>query len=156
MQVGPYILMPLVFLALIGCGRAPTIAPDFQKYADEFSRLMLSHGLGSGVSTSIEFNAPSGYAGFCYSDDHRIAIDRAYWETRNDDERRALIYHELGHCELGRSHEYSMMQVTATDGTLSGVTITVAKSIMNPDPNSAAEYFAFGLLPTYTDELFSK
>lgn len=33
-----------------------------------------------------------------------ITINRRYWQTATPDRREALIYHELGHCLLGRHH----------------------------------------------------
>lgn len=46
-------------------------------------------------------------AGVCYtwSSGHaEIEIDRSYWDTATENEKTAIIYHELGHCELGRGH----------------------------------------------------
>jgi hypothetical protein len=47
--------------------------------------------------------------GTCYSwsgelEYREILIDRTYWFLASESERTWLIYHELGHCLLGRDH----------------------------------------------------
>ena len=43
-------------------------------------------------------------AGYCYGDGH-IELDLEYWNTDTTDEMKlALVFHELGHCQLGYSH----------------------------------------------------
>jgi len=41
--------------------------------------------------------------GLCYGDS-RIVIDRTDWENRKEPSKEWLIFHELGHCILGRGH----------------------------------------------------
>jgi hypothetical protein len=33
-----------------------------------------------------------------------VVVDKEYWGRLSDDERKLLIFHELGHCVLGRKH----------------------------------------------------
>lgn len=35
---------------------------------------------------------------------HSITIDEQYWRTANDLQREFVVFHELGHCVLGRDH----------------------------------------------------
>lgn len=35
---------------------------------------------------------------------HAITLDRAYWNGANDMQREFVVFHELGHCVLGRAH----------------------------------------------------
>ncbi len=56
----------------------------------------------------LEFgNLPGNNGGKCVSDDYpkRIMIDRGRWKLINQSQQEALIYHELGHCILGRKHK---------------------------------------------------
>lgn len=40
--------------------------------------------------------------GLCYPGINHIEIDRSYWNNASKIKRKALIYHELGHCILYR------------------------------------------------------
>jgi len=45
--------------------------------------------------------------GVCYTWDSghaEVEIDPDFWKVATELEKKALIYHELGHCELGRDH----------------------------------------------------
>ena len=33
-----------------------------------------------------------------------VSIDKAYWDTASPPQKEVLIFHELGHCVLGRGH----------------------------------------------------
>lgn len=35
---------------------------------------------------------------------HSIVLDRVYWRSASDLQREFLVFHELGHCVLGRGH----------------------------------------------------
>ena len=35
---------------------------------------------------------------------HSIVLDRVYWRNATDLQREFLVFHELGHCVLGREH----------------------------------------------------
>lgn len=35
---------------------------------------------------------------------HAITLDKAYWNSANDLQREFVVFHELGHCVLGRDH----------------------------------------------------
>ena len=57
----------------------------------------------------------------------RIVVDRKYWEGYNEDERRMIMLHELGHCVLFRMHKedefddgtpYSLMNPLLFDESL--------------------------------------
>ncbi len=46
-------------------------------------------------------------AGQCTSDEtgfREIRIDAGYWRTASQTEKEYVVFHELGHCYLGRSH----------------------------------------------------
>ncbi len=58
------------------------------------------------LSAHIE-TAADEVAGQCVSytnGAHRIYIDPEYWVRATDLEREFVVFHELGHCVLGRSH----------------------------------------------------
>ena len=86
--------------------------PEFQPYINEFECY-------SGLSTRnvpISFADLSGNtAGVCHyfrvgAGPIRwgwIEIDEPYWKTISEQQRINLIFHELGHCVLGRDHVLS-------------------------------------------------
>lgn len=114
------ILLLLIFLA--ACGKTSsaglsedpvskeirkqkTTDPEFETYVVEFEfeygksvkHIPINFG-------DLEYNK----IGTCYSWDSgkkEIEIDRDWWDDRStDSERVVLIFHELGHCALNRSH----------------------------------------------------
>ena len=46
------------------------------------------------------------FAGYCDSLTRTVFLDRGFWNFHKDNEkmREALLYHELGHCDLNRKH----------------------------------------------------
>lgn len=79
---------------------------------------------------------------------HQIIVNKNAWEALNDTLRERLIFHELGHCELGRIHKNDKF----SDGSW--------RSIMRGDPLSQVDerlpvpYFGFRR-DYYIDELFN-
>lgn len=96
----------LILIFLVGCGTKieGVIDPAFISYAQDFELKM-----GVSISSiSISF-APQKYPvlGVCkirnmISD---IEIDPVAWNKMSGQGKEQLIYHELGHCALGRPHD---------------------------------------------------
>ncbi len=98
---------------LIACGRNPTteeiseLGPYFERFeaaSAQFGRdtsgdhrvILLFGGLKNGeigVCEQSPLHSP------------RVLVDRATWLAHSDDGREAMIFHELGHCLLGRDHK---------------------------------------------------
>lgn len=51
-------------------------------------------------------NLPGHILGQCitFDDANLIVVDKTFWATASDFNKRSLIFHELGHCLLGRGH----------------------------------------------------
>jgi len=49
---------------------------------------------------------PRGKAGSCRPNDYpkKVTIDAAQWKKLDEQQREALVFHELGHCILNRDH----------------------------------------------------
>jgi hypothetical protein len=88
------------------------IDPKFQGYVDMYV----------GVKGSpLNYDIPIGFApqngnviGMCtrWSNGYRqIEVDPTYWNdpTTTENERIALIFHELGHCDLNRDHDTTLL-----------------------------------------------
>lgn len=97
----------------VGCGivednRLPQfIDEEFYSYVDEFEQIT-----NIAVDSSVEFERidneehPSA-VGLCYNVENgrnQVVIDVDFWETADETTRRALISHELVHCEYGLGH----------------------------------------------------
>lgn len=81
----------------------PPSDAEFDQYKMSFS----AAGDIEPFTVPIVFEPLYGILGRClkYSNGNRlIQIDPSYWTELNDSERKVLIYHELGHCVLGRPH----------------------------------------------------
>src|SRR5271170_1267705 len=92
-------------LVLTGCGHS-TIDPQLQPYVDRFAQdtgltitTPMTVQFGSVGSTNEEGQCQAGGLG-----NFVITINLTYWVTYDDVGRELLIYHELGHCVLGRVH----------------------------------------------------
>lgn len=71
-----------------------------------------------------------------------INIDRVFWNSSTDLEKEFLIFHELGHCLLERSHTNIKNQRG------------VCQSIMNSGENLCIINYNQNTRNTYLDELF--
>ena len=112
---GSYILFLLVLAIFSGCEKdeiVPTIDPELQPYFD----LFLEEGSKRGkniqiedfqIAASIEEITKNSVAGQCTQTEgamSEVLIDQQYWRGYTPLQREALIFHELGHCILKRSH----------------------------------------------------
>jgi len=92
------------------------------------------------------------FAGYCESDrePHLITIQKSWWENVPDRDRERLLFHELGHCVLKRSHKNGL-----TDGRefLSIMQGNGTQSPFYQDRNQFVNYSGFRK-SYYVDELF--
>jgi len=57
-----------------------------------------------GFLIDIEEENVAGQCSYSPSSTRKVNIDRAYWNSATDLEKELVIFHELGHCYLERSH----------------------------------------------------
>jgi hypothetical protein len=57
------------------------------------------------MTTSYE-----GAVGYCYRATNSIEILRSYWKETSPIRQQMLIFHELGHCLLGKKHSDAIFQ----------------------------------------------
>lgn len=103
-----YIIILCVFLS--ACGQV-YVDPEFQPYVDEFiedaeyynSNIeMLPH---ISISFVDEFENPFVLAQCNYTIyESNVQVKRQSWDSANEFQRKLLVYHELGHCVLGKKH----------------------------------------------------
>ena len=65
--------------------------------------------MGVEVTTTIYFtNLPDGVAGRCFTNLNVVQIDLDTYMTSSNLEQRALLYHELGHCQCDLGHDSTL------------------------------------------------
>jgi hypothetical protein len=147
------VALALVTACLAGCGRAGVDAA-FDGYVSAFETDAAAHGSQARVTYGVQFGTPGdhgckataagccdvGFAGWSRT----VIVDRKWWEgtfqavpaSDGEADRTAMLYHEFGHCSIGRKHKSGTTQIPGPMGS----TLTVPESLMNPDVVSGAYY----------------
>lgn len=108
------------------------VEADFQIYLDEFEAATGVRYQGDIMFTatgSLEFYVKDAIA-ICaeYKDGGKIIrVDTGFWLTADNESREQLIFHELGHCALGRKHKDNKMLLNVEE-----IQYYVPQSIMYP------------------------
>jgi len=115
------ILSLSLFLFLAACGKFDTHKPAFIDKAILPYVMMYVNDKKAFQGTSairkidIYFKSlyQEGYDGVCYYRGpwRYIEIDPTFWSHASNAEKRVLVYHEMGHCDLNLDHDpgYSIM-----------------------------------------------
>lgn len=109
-----------IFLALTlcillqGCGTNLIMpfaksGPEFIPHIEYFTTLT-----GRTTYVPINFGNVEPHAAVCHTIGiyKWIEVDKPYWSQATNVERRALVLHELGHCELGKPHVEAELEDT--------------------------------------------
>lgn len=150
MQVKSYILI-LFTLSLLACNKeqSATVQDELKPYYDLFlieaetRNVFLSE---DELNVSLELRTLEGSVGQCqhFSDSPDVAIiDLSAWEMADDLKREFLIFHELGHCILGRGHTDLKDETGA------------CLSIMHSDNTVCTMIYSESTRSGYLDELFN-
>lgn len=150
-----YVLIVLSCLLIVACGQENNIidvSPEFEPYVQEFIEEAAKRGQTidfSDTGLQIEFSnvALLSSSGFCRSNEHYIAIDKAQWFSTSERIRSWLIFHELGHCELDRPHRTELFNNSTWKSIMWGAPLTTLEKRI-PIP-----FFGFRK-KYYIDELF--
>jgi hypothetical protein len=99
----------LLYIFPIGCQKEAiqTIPDDLLSYVQTFFEEGNQRGMNrllKNTNLEIRFSTLVGKNGACTPAKHLIEIDSALWRKRSQADKEWLIYHELGHCILGRDH----------------------------------------------------
>lgn len=100
-----------------GC-KKENIQSEFQKYVD----LFLAEGAKRGQklnadNLTIRFNPDKNGASQCIPGSPNVLINEAFWGIFNDLQREREVFHELGHCILGLTHNNCQLP----DGTSASI-----------------------------------
>lgn len=106
------VLMILVFLSCSEEKQEQTIDAELQKYFQSFQQEARSRGVDLNLEDEqidgyISNISGQGVIGNCTryaSGKKELTIDTDHWNTSTDSEKELVVFHELGHCILGRVH----------------------------------------------------
>jgi hypothetical protein len=108
-QIIIIILALILYIFSIGCQKeaVQNIPDELLSYVQTFFEEGNQRGLNlilKKTNIEIRFSTLVGKNGACTPAKHLIEIDSALWRKRSQADKEWLIYHELGHCILGRDH----------------------------------------------------
>lgn len=126
------------------------LADDLQPYFTSFEAAAADLGVpidlsASGVTAEIRAINEGNVAGNCSTNGHdirHITIDRSFWVNASPLLREMVVYHELGHCILGRGHT----ETAFANG--------VCTSIMRSGLGDCQDAYTYGNREYYIRELF--
>jgi hypothetical protein len=135
------------------CGREPKIeiGPEFQPYVTRFQEKGEEVGKPVQiVDLIVKFGQTDPKQdGVCETSDHTsptILVNERAWNDMDDLGRESLMFHELGHCVLNRSH----VLIKSSDGAPSSLMYPVAISLKTYLDNH--EYYIRELFRATTPE----
>lgn len=129
----------------------PNVEEALWPYFTDFEREGRARGLDinlvqAGISASIQEINEQHVAGLCSYRSYRpneITIDKSFWNRSNALFRELIVFHELGHCYLGRDH----LENAFSNG--------LCKSIMRSGTCCCRDAYTNTNRTYYLDELFS-
>lgn len=136
------IFLLILVSVLTGCGKQDNIDPELAPYVKAF---LTAGNVKNQVPVTVQFGELSGddVNGQCDAGLGKvtITISKDAWEGYNEAQKTVTMFHECGHCFLGREHDD-----TTTDG--------VAVSVMNS--NALLSTLGYEQSPRqYVSELFN-
>jgi hypothetical protein len=147
------IIISLLMMSITNCSVESSSEVDaelvyyFQLFEEEAVSRDISIDMSSIlVSGYIENIETRGTLGQCksYSDGSQtVVIDDNYWQRADDYEKEYIVFHELGHCVLGRDHN----NVRDDEG--------ICESIMQSGNNLCTSNYNDMTREQLLDELFS-
>ena len=128
------------------------VDPEVQPYLDLFIDEAALRGLeirieDYALSMTIEQIERANVAGQCTQATgsyNHVIIDPVYWKGYSDEAREALVFHELGHCILDRSHLDEQDE------------FGYCVSLMESGSGACSMVYTLANREKYLDELFSK
>lgn len=135
---------------LLPLGQFPGVDPALWSYFANFEAEAAARGLDidlyvsniTGEIAEIEEEHVAGRCTFSSAAPNAVTIDKTFWDQSSVLFREFVVFHELGHCFLGRGHE---------EGTNPNGTCT---SIMRSGVEDCRDNYRTTTRTAYLDELF--
>lgn len=133
--------------------------PTFASFVQEFElrgRVILNDGSFSVGDIPINFGDTENpnFQGVCfeYPDGTKeVIVKKEWWDNVNDEYRESLLFHELGHCRLGRDH---LDEVVTHSGSSHKVSMMNSVIVQPNTYKNHKEQYQIELYTYNTDELF--
>ena len=123
------------------------LSPYFESFVEEAAKrgvdLEQMRDIVSGYIEDIDDGAISGQCRHDADAPDKVIIDRTFWMTAGNSSKEFLVFHELGHCMLGRSH----LDTRDSNG--------FCISIMHSTSEVCTNGYSYSTRSKYLDELFS-
>ncbi len=85
--------------------------PYFQRFEEEAANRNIEADLNdsyiTGLISDISTSHVLGQCSYSPSNPHQVTIDKPFWNQASDLAKEFVVFHELGHCYLGRLHDES-------------------------------------------------
>ena len=145
----------IILISLASCSKEEEENTDqnssLQIYFDRFEQEALNRNIlvdlaDSQISGTIDDIDETNVAGQCFFHSHtpnQIVIDRAFWNNASPLLREMVVFHELGHCYLGRGHR----EAQNNQG--------ICLSIMRSGLSGCLDNYNSDTRDAYLDELFA-
>lgn len=143
------------------------VHPEFKPYVDHFTVIYNKEITGLRVvfhpinSTTIgwclvEFIKESNIFQNSLKKIMIITIDNEFWAEATTAQRENLIFHELGHCVLGKKHNDNIATTTTTLNNNSQIHASIMNTYMFKSNKSTEKAFQKGYYPYFLSELFNR
>lgn len=153
------VLIFLSFIALQSCQKEdltistkeyPNVDAELWQYFEKFEIEGRKRGVeidlvGKGITGEIGTTENAMWVGQCnhnVNEPNHMIINLNFWNSADELRREKIIFHELGHCYLGKGHN----DEAHDDGT--------CKSIMRAGTGACIDNYKEGNRGDYCDELF--
>lgn len=128
----------------------PGVEPALWSYFEKFEIEAADRGVNIdlaavGITGSIERIHAHGTVGLCnhrLDQPNHVIIDMNFWQSASESSKELIIFHELGHCYLGRGHKDQKNE----DGTCA--------SIMRSGQGGCVDFYTNSNRDNYLDELY--
>jgi len=121
------------------------LCPYFQRFEEEGAKREIAIDLEVEGIKAILTKLQDGHVGLCNRvGDREIIIDQDFWKKSSDLKKELIVFHELGHCYLGKSHNNQ----SSVDG--------VCLSIMRSGAKGCIDFYTDKTRNQLLNELFTK
>lgn len=131
------IFLVLIALSTMGMGGKRPDLPAPEPYQDRFKTIGDTMGaIYINDSATFAFSIFMGFAvGLCnYSPGHAaVTLSSPTWKNGSDTLREMLVFHELGHCLLGRSHDNARLSSGQPESLMNAVLFDEKTYLANRD-----------------------
>jgi len=153
----PFFLLFILAASLQNCQKEENVQPlieidqNLLPYFERFEAEAEARGISANVTAEVSgklavIEGEETVAGQCRhftETPNVVVVDPAYWQSATELEKEYLIFHELGHCSLQRSH----LDTKNVSGN--------CLSIMQSGQNNCRMSYNYNTREEYLNELFS-